>query len=212
MPRPMPSLAQTFAESSAAAVAFADGVEAARDRLSALEARQHLPPARLEMAYELAYLRVFVAWEDFLEESMLRYLCGYRALHGQETLVAGNYSPHLTSARARLYGTRDFLLWHNPRKVIDRAKGYFSGSRHETVLASCEVRVGHFAAIRHRVAHAHGGTEFDQATMALAGRRYPGARPGRFLRELAPQLNPPGRRLEAIVAELRGLAFQIVPP
>lgn len=104
MPRGMPRLADDFCDSSAIAVGFAGAVENARISLGVKEAQRHLPVAKLELAYELAYLRVFTAWEDFLEQSFLRYLCGYMASHGQERLLVGRYYQNLTQAKTALYG------------------------------------------------------------------------------------------------------------
>src|SRR5947207_11478693 len=44
---------------------------------------------RLEALYELAFLRVFAAWEVCLEEIMCRSLCGYRSKSGREKLTGG---------------------------------------------------------------------------------------------------------------------------
>lgn len=212
MPRAMPRLAQTFADDSQRAAQFADSVEKARRALDTAEAQALLPVSRIELAYELAYLRLFTAWEDFLEQSMLRYLCGFAAAHGQEQLAKGVYCPTLSHARATLYGNNQYLLWHNPQKVVTRAANHFTNSRHETVIASMQGRVVHFASIRHRIAHAHAENDFNSATMALAGRRYRGARPGKFLRDWARHSQVPMRWFEVISFEFRGLAFQIVPP
>ncbi len=212
MSRLMPKLAKEFATSATQAVEFAAGVEAARAGLHTKEAQEHLPIPRLELAYELTYLRVFNAWERFLEESFLRYLCGYQALHGCETPVPGkSFQSSLAGAKTVLYGRQNYLLWHNPQKVIQRATTHFTGSRHETVIASMQGRLQCYADIRHRIAHAHAASGFDLATMTLAGRRYRGSRPGRFLRDWAPHVPTPTRWVDVIVLELRGLAFQIAP-
>lgn len=212
MPRAMPRLAQSFSNDSQRAAQFADSVESARRALGTTEAQALLPVSRIELAYELAYLRLFTAWEDFLEQSMLRYLCGFAAAHGQEQLTQGNYCTNLAHAKATLYGNQQYLLWHNPQKVVMRAASHFTNSRHETVIASIQGRVVHFSSIRHRIAHAHAEDNFNTATMALAGRRYRGARPGRFLRDWAHHSQIPMRWFEVISFEFRGLAFQIVPP
>lgn len=208
----MPPLAESFAASCERAQDFATAVEVARTRLGSPVGRQVLDIYKLELAYELAYLRVFTAWESFLEESFLRYMCGYSADHGQEQLTAGRvYSSNLSSARETLYQGRRYMLWHNPGGVINRATTYFSHSKHELVLASMQGRIEHYASIRHRVAHAGGQIKFDLATMALAGRRYRASRPGRFLRCPVPHSPNPMRWIDQIVLDFRGLAFQIVP-
>lgn len=73
-------------------------------------------------------------------------------------------------------------------------------------------RIETYASIRHRIAHAHGGTEFDLATMSLAGKRYRGSRPGRFLRDWVRYTQIPMRWIDVILMDFRGLAFQITPP
>ena len=211
MPKRMPALAAAFGSASGAAVDFARGVEAARSHLAKAEARRDLPVARLELSYELAYLRAFAAWEQFLEEGFLRYLCGYSAGHGQERLAGGAYYGTLELAKAAVYGNQQYILWHNPQRIVQRANQFFSQTRHGAVIGSMQGRIQSFAAIRHRIAHAHGRDEFDAATMSLAGKRYPGARPGRFLRDWAPHTPQPTRWIDVITTELHGLAHQIVP-
>lgn len=211
MPRSMSGLPKAFAADATQALDFARGVEIARSALSYEDKRHCLPISRVEYAYELAYLQAFTAWERFLEDSLLRYLCGHAARHGRETPSSGTYHTNLAAAKTALYGGQQFLLWHNPSKVIQRASNVLIGSRHAAVIASIQTRIAHFAAVRHRIAHAHGKAEFDAATMALAGKRYSGARPGRFLRDWAPHPASPTRWIDAIVTEFRGLAFQIVP-
>lgn len=211
MPRPMPPLAEDFGSQAAHALEFARALESARDALDAAERAKYLPPYRLELGYELAYLQIFAAWEDFLEKSFLRYLCGYAACHGQERLVAGPYCSRLAVAKSTLYGGRSYLLWHSPKKVVQRASRFFQQSKLETVVASMQTRIENYAAIRHCIAHAHAVQPFDAATTFLIGRRVRGSRPGRFLRIWAQHTPQPMRWIDFITLELRQLAFQIVP-
>lgn len=213
MPRPMPKLAEEFVKFTAQAKGFALGIEAARASLNNRESQEHLPIHRVELAYELVYLRIFNAWEKFLEESFLRYLCGYEGRHGCETLTpGGSFLRSLSEAKVTLYNGSHFLLWHNPQKVVARAARHFIGSRHQTVIESMQGRIQHFADIRHRIAHASAMEGFDSATMALAGRRYRGGRPGRFLRSwAAPSEHDPTRWIDVIIRDFCGLAYQIVP-
>jgi len=207
----MPKIAHSYADLTGNAVALVMGIESARSDLSVQAARAHLPIPRVELTYELAYLRAFTAWEDFLEQSFIRYLCGYRAGHGQENVTSGSYCSNLSDARNTLYSGAQFLLWHNTQRVVARAQRHFTLSRCETVLSSMQGRLEHYSAVRHRIAHVHADANFDSATMALAGRRYRGSRPGRFLRDWAPHTVQPTRWLEVILNDYRSLAFQIVP-
>ncbi|MCE8050641.1 hypothetical protein HOP61_04985 [Halomonas daqingensis] len=211
MPREMPNLALSFANSVDGAVELVKGVESARSKLGSEDSRQCLPVPRIELTYELSFLRIFNAWEDFLEQGLLRYMCGYEARHGQEDPIDGVFCKSLRSAKVKLNSGQQYLLWHNPGKVVRRAAMHLRNSRHEVVITSMQGRIENFAAIRHRIAHAHAREEFDRASMALAGKRYLGSRPGKFLRDWAPHTNVPSRWLEVVSIELKGLAFQIVP-
>jgi hypothetical protein len=103
-----------------------------------------------------------------------------------------------------------YRLWHNPTQIIARCHGFIVNGYHETVVSSNLARLNHFAAIRHRIAHAqsHARAQFDHATMNLAAKRYKGGRPGKFLRDWE---SPSRRWLEGIADELKHLANQITP-
>lgn len=186
--------------------------------LAGEQARVHLPPmsggsgfrvARLEYLYELSYLRMFVAWESFLEQTFYRYMCGsVSARFGQQTMVAGRYFRSTAAAEAAVLAGQAYKLWHNPGHVAGRVAGFVVNGQHERLMSSASVRIGHMASLRHRIAHDQkdGAVKCDAATMFFAGRRYPAARPGRFLRDW----DAPGRRqLERMKDELIGLSRQI---
>ena len=210
----MPSLANSFRDGVVRATSLAQAGEQAQVMLSGLSrGAPPLYPARLELLYEMAYLRVFIEWETFLEQSFLRYLCGYTNTIGQQAMVQGNYYSTLATAETAILGNRQYVLWHNPSAVVGRSKAFFSTGLHESVLASNLTRLDWFAAIRHRVAHAqpHARKEFDRATMSLNGFRYQGGRPGKFLRDWHPYATPRTRWLEIVGGELINLARQITP-
>ncbi|MBY5592056.1 hypothetical protein HFO49_32310 [Rhizobium leguminosarum] len=173
---------------------------------------QRLRVGDIELAYELAFLRVFMAWEVLLEGAFLRFMCGFMHSNGQEPLAAGKaYQPTISDAETYLLNGRQYLLWHNPTHVINRAGGFFSNSRFELILASAQHRVEHFATVRHRIAHSQkdAAAKFDTVSMLLAGKRYMGSRPGRFLRDWQVGINPPQRWFASICLELESLSHQI---
>lgn len=213
--RVLPPLDLALRTNVLASVAIAHAGEAARLALpvgSPAWRQLHVP--RLELLYELAFLRVFVEWELFLEQTLTRLMCGYRARSaGQAVLKPGIvYTPTLAMAQVALLGNRHYLLWHDPAKALARASTRFSSSSFQNVVASSSSRLAHFASIRHRIAHgqADAHANFNAATMQLNGRRYPGARAGRFLRDWDIGTNPRVRWLESIATELCSLASQIV--
>lgn len=211
MPRRLPRYDLKLGKEIASALSLVAGLERARV-LSIQGHAQLITLTHLELSYELAFLRVYLAWESLLEDALLRLLCGYRHSGGPEPLLHGKiYYPNLADAETAILGGRNYRLWHTPSEVIGRARSLLVGSRYEIVIASAGTRLGRFAAVRHRIAHSqkHAQQQFDQATMALTGRRYPGSRAGRFLRDWTPSITPPIRWLNTMFHELSGLSHQI---
>lgn len=211
----MPPLSGVFGQQVAAALAVAEVVEVARvEAASGSNTRRHLYPARLELVYELAYLRVFVAWETFLEETFLRYLCGYDSVRGQAPLAPGEkYRRTLLAAEQDVLGGRQYKLWHNPSEVLKRSGQFFDATKETmaVVLSSNLAEITNMAAVRHRIAHGNDDArrKFDSATMTLAGKRYRAAKAGAFLRDHDRSATPPIRWLERLGKQLGSLAGQI---
>lgn len=188
-------------------------------RVSAsLSTRREWSLIKLAALYELAYLRIFAAWEMCLEAAFYRALCGYASTAGQEALVGGiPYYRNLAAAETAVAGARQYLLWHNPQRVIDRCKRFFRpGPGHpcaqEAMLTSNFSRIKALADIRHRIVHDQSDAKrkFDSVTLALAARTYPASRPGRFLRDWDRSQLPAKRWLEVVSQELIAMIGQIV--
>lgn len=168
--------------------------------------------SRLEALHELAFLRVFIAWESFLHESLCHYMCGHDSARFGPAVPVSGHQPNVKAAEAALLGKRDYILWHDPALAIARCQRHLTSCRHEIVLRAMTARLAWYSSIRHRIAHGQSDAKkkFDAATTALAGRRYPASRPGRFLRDWTMMGTTRVRWLEAIVMEIAGLASQIV--
>src|SRR5947209_318454 len=122
MPRQMPGLASALLRHTQRALKIVKAGEITR-AVSRPGSRVHRlwPEYRLEALSELAYLRVFVAWEVFLESAFYRYLCGYQSItFGQETTVSGRYYRTIDRAQKGVLATlgKSYLLWENPASVI----------------------------------------------------------------------------------------------
>src|SRR4051812_11386172 len=89
----------------------------------ASEVRKQLKVAQLEALYESVYLRLFASWENALEGLVVYYMAGYRSATYLPSYPTGSRAATLAAARTALYGHNDFLLWHNPAKVIRRVQG-----------------------------------------------------------------------------------------
>jgi hypothetical protein len=211
----MPPLATRFGAEVDRALELAEAGEVARVNLpkQSTALREWRVP-RLEALYEMAYLRIFVGWEVFLEEAFLRMMCGYQSSVYAPVFASGQgRCVTLNDAQRDLYAGQDFLLWHNPGTVRRRAMNWLQLSPHETVIDSNFSRIEWLAYVRHRVAHGstHAKGQLDTATINLAGRRYPGASAGKFLRDWDGGSSPPIRWLQSIGAEFKSLASQISP-
>jgi len=213
MARRIPALELKFAS----AVDDALQLSEAGERIRALAppgslVRRELRTRRLEALYETSFLRIFLLWEDFLEQSFLRYLCGYESSTGPAALRAAKF-PKLSDAETAVLGTRDYVSWANPDSVISRSRYYMNGGVHETVLNSDLSRLEAFTAVRNRIAHSsdYARQQFDNATILLVGRRFSASSAGRFLRQTAVSLPIPETWLQHIAAELKSLALQLCP-
>ena len=169
----------------------------------------------------MAFLRVFIEWETFLEESFIRFLCGYESSLGPAALTVHPFRT-LSDARTDVLGGQDFVSWQRTSTIIKRCQKYMlpvtlgttpSNSFHEKIVASNQARLDAFATIRNRVAHksSYAKEQFRNTTMQLAGRRYSAASPGRFLRDWVERSVPRQRWLQLIALELCALASQITP-
>ena len=185
MSRQMPGLASRFRAYVAGALDLVYMGQRLRvDPVIGKRVRSELTPHRESVLYEMAYLRVFNAWEILLEECFLRYLCGYEFMGAAERPACA-YASNLAAAKTAVYRQQQYLLWHNPSKTISRANTHFlPNNRIAMVIGSALTDIDDYAAVRHRIAHDHldARQKFDTATMRLTARRFPGGRPGAFLK------------------------------
>lgn len=208
----MPSLGSAYTVLADRAVATATAIEIVKSSLpTGTVPHRELSVFRIELAYEAVFLRVFTGWEDLLEESSVRFACGYYVPWYVPTFPAGG-SPaaNLADARAKILDGRPYALWHDPRRNARRVGRWVSTCPVEQMMVATQQWLEWVAAIRHRIAHRSNDSKvkFDLATMALSGRRVAGGSAGRFLRSWAPS----GRRwLTTFSDDLKGLAGQIAP-
>lgn len=172
---------------------------------------------QIEAMYELAYLRIFAAWEVFLEESFLRLMCGFEgAGHTHSTKTPAPRS--INDARMAVLAGRRFKPWHDPAVVIDRTALFFSpvpgvDVPHASIISSALVLIKDFSEIRHHIAHLTDDTckQYHAATMRLCGARF-GRRAGRFLRSeyVDAGTGLRSRWLDRICLDLKALASQFI--
>lgn len=216
MPKRMPRYDLALATYARSAVAIAEAGELSH-RANTAVIRKAWSTPKVEALYELAFLRVFITWEMYLEAVFYRTLCGFASVAGQEQLARGQYFRTVAAAEADVLGRGTYAMWYKPATVIDRCKKYIvvgtgSPCLQESVLTSSRTRLEHFAATRHRIVHHQTDAKinFNTATLSISGRTYDKASPGKFLRDYDATKTPPQRWLEVAVTELSSLMAQMV--
>lgn len=76
---------------------------------------------------EMAFLRAFLAWEVFMEESFILYLNGQRAPRGR-ALRRHAFPPNLRTAMEWVIPEgRSYASWTIPDHISTRAERFFRG-------------------------------------------------------------------------------------
>lgn len=141
---------------------------------------------------ELAFMGMVSAWEDFLEQTTMRYLAGGKAGSGyapQLRLSACSDIGHaykVYSGMPKFDPTRDYLDWRVPTTVVDRAKVFFAGGHpYDGPLLLYAPRLKDALRLRDRSAHSSrkANDQFKEVARQLRGRAlHQGYRVGDLLR------------------------------
>ncbi len=161
---------------------------------------------------ELAYLRICMGWETFIETTFTNCITSRPAVPHGGTLVEAPFRHERAALNALLNG-RDFVSWSNIEISIQVFKRFVDGGVHERVLSSNMARLRAFFDIRHRIAHRsnYSQDKFERATMELCGKRYKTAGAAEFLLEADRSFYLPQDWFATISQELVLLAKQISP-
>jgi hypothetical protein len=167
---------------------------------------------RVELIAGFACLRMHLAWEDFLEEVFVRYLCGAQPPGSPGPVLLQPPCGTISAARVVLLGGQDFVSW-NRKTAKKRARRYFDGGYGFTAgLTAAAVSIDTLEATRNAVAHRSPSASrvFRLRAQAHLGFLPRGLTPGGFLARTDPRA--PNRRIvESLAADLRAAANTIVP-
>jgi len=107
---------------------------------------------------ESAFLKMFIAWEQFLETSFVLYMMGHPS--GTGTIVHKFVSPtDEQHAHRILVGTRRYVDWSTPDNVRKLAGSFFDGGDpFETVLNLVSAELMDLKTIRNAAAHLSSST------------------------------------------------------
>jgi hypothetical protein len=113
-----------------------------------------IPRIQVEIITELAFLRIFIAWENFLEESFIRYLVGAKSPSGYSPKRFVN-TPNMEIAKKIILGERsEYIRWNSSGKVIARSETYFKGGEpYGNVLRGAATDLNDMNVIRNRITH-----------------------------------------------------------
>jgi hypothetical protein len=165
------------------------------------------------MLLELAFLRVFLAWEAFLEESFILYLLG-RA--GPKHFLPNRLAtpPTRKSAILLTTGGLRYVDWADADQVRKRAARFFKNGRpYEKAIC---IRIGileNMHVLRNALVHRshHSQTSFQALVRDKLGSFPHGMTVGLFLECTVPSSNPPVSFFELYASHVSAAAQRIVP-
>jgi|GEM_PF-1896316 len=111
-----------------------------------------LQPGHIYFAYEIAFIKIFTAWERFLEESFVSYLtgCGIKGYRPRCHVKKVNRD----HALKMLSGTEDYPDWSKIDEVYTLASLYFvNGAPFTLPLQQIELHFNEMKKIRNVIVH-----------------------------------------------------------
>jgi hypothetical protein len=176
--------------------------------------RPFISTARRGAMTELAFLKAFLAWESFLEQSFMLYMLG-RKPPGAAAPARYAFPPSLAHASAWVVPEgRRYATWTNPTDISVRAERFFHGGRpfattlraHQNILEEARI-------LRNAIAHASSSTQqkFENLVRRKLGTLPPNCTVGSFLGLTVPRTSPPQSFFDFYTDRLRTCATQVVP-
>jgi hypothetical protein len=167
---------------------------------------------RRDSLTELAFFRVFSAWEAFLEETFILYMLGQQAPRGRKVRRYG-FPPNEDAAYEWVADGREYAKW-TPDNVKPRAKRLFRDGRpFEAALTSHHNLLFQLKTVRNAIAHdsANARQKFEDLVRNELRALPPNTTPGSFLLNIKPRTAPPVSFLEFYFDEIVKVADKIVP-
>lgn len=137
----------------------------------------------VEMLAGLQLLRMYLAWEEFIEAVFLRYMCGCVSHSGFSPPLLANRERNIKGAMKTLFGKHRYLVW-SPSEILSRAQTYFQNAEpFSTAVRSASHQIEAICTIRNRFAHRseYAQAQFRRLVRNELGYNPPGMTPGRFL-------------------------------
>lgn len=151
-----------------------------------------LHPKYAQQVVELAFMAVVAAWEEFLEDSLVRYVAGAKSTSGYKPtpkfgIASGIlHAYQILSQDSKFDPTRDYLKVTDPNWVRNSASFIFSVHSYTHLNTKTDL-IKHASAIRNRVAHSSEKCRTDFKATAIYflqpanGKLTQGYTPGKLL-------------------------------
>jgi hypothetical protein len=176
-------------------------------------ANPHISRKRCDSIIELAFLRAFLAWETFLEESFVLYLLGHKPPRGRVP-HRFTFPPNRKFAEQWVIPEhRPYATW-NAASVIDRAQRFFRDGRPFTnALRANQSLLDESKIIRNAMAHKSRTAydKFENLVRIKLGTLPLNLSVGNFLGTIIPGSSPPLSFLEFYLNKIEFIGEQIVP-
>jgi hypothetical protein len=140
--------------------------------------------------YEAAFIRAFVAWERFLEESFMSYLLGRKPRRGRAP--HRYYRPPNRDVAWRILremsGMRQYVDWTDPAMVQRRAEVVFSNGGRFRKLGAANQDLQGMKKVRNAISHHSGDAlaKFEGLVREKLETLPKGTTPGSFLGTMVP--------------------------
>ena len=170
-------------------------------------------PSHTYALIELAFLRSFLAWESFLEESFLLYILGKKPRHRK--LARKRYvlpAGHKHAQTFLLPEGGSYAEWDKPDKVLARANKLLRGGEpFESAISPRRNTLLDMHAIRNALVHRSDTSRlsFEKVARNSLGTLPPNITVGSYLDTLLPHSTPPLTQLEAYLVAIEKAADQI---
>lgn len=177
--------------------------------------RPFITQRRRDSLAELAFLRSFLAWETFLEESFALYLAGQKPPRGRAPIRYA-FPPNLKIAMEWVIPEgRGYAKWTSAHDVSVRAERFFRDGRpFAPTLRSQQAALEETRIIRNAIAHESMSArqKFETLVRTKLATLPSGLTVGSFFGMTVPGTTPPISFLESYITKIENLAKQIVRP
>lgn len=133
---------------------------------------------------EMAFLGMFLSWEDFIEATFIRYMCGAstNTRYKPKVFVSPINLEH--ALKFFVVKPRDYVEWSSGQLVIERAEMVFrDGEPYTSAIRPSLTDLNDMRQIRNAIAHRSGTAwkKFESTVRRILGSRPRGLAPGMFL-------------------------------